>query len=117
MSPPMPPSPPSGPPYSTYFSRRKATAPGPPLPERMKIFAWSRKCMMGDLAGWRANVAHGLRQAQAERDLGLIQCAENCVSSSREWWLSGQSALEGNTGSAEKLPFAGRDGKFPVHWW
>src|SRR5688572_29772069 len=27
------------------FSRRKLTAPGPPAPERMKIFAWSRKCM------------------------------------------------------------------------
>jgi hypothetical protein len=39
MSPPLPPSPPSGPPYSIYFSRRKLTAPGPPVPERMKIFA------------------------------------------------------------------------------
>jgi hypothetical protein len=25
--------------------RRKLTAPGPPAPERMKILAWSRKCM------------------------------------------------------------------------
>ena len=47
MSPPLPPSPPSGPPYSTNFSRRKLTAPGPPAPERMKILAWSRKCMAG----------------------------------------------------------------------
>src|SRR3954447_14802136 len=45
MSPPLPPSPPSGPPNSTNFSRRKLTAPGPPAPERTKIFAWSRKCM------------------------------------------------------------------------
>jgi len=45
MSPPLPPSPPSGPPNSMNFSRRKLTAPGPPAPERMKIFAWSRKCM------------------------------------------------------------------------
>src|SRR5687768_10705655 len=45
MSPPLPPSPPSGPPYSMNFSRRKLTAPGPPAPERMKILAWSRKCM------------------------------------------------------------------------
>ena len=32
-SPPRPPSPPSGPPRGTYFSRRKDTAPFPPLPE------------------------------------------------------------------------------------
>ena len=49
MSPPLPPSPPSGPPYSMNFSRRKLTAPGPPAPERMKILAWSRKCMAAAL--------------------------------------------------------------------
>src|SRR5688500_753781 len=31
------------------FSLRKLTAPGPPAPERMKILAWSRKCMRGDV--------------------------------------------------------------------
>ena len=28
----LPPTPPEGPPKGTYFSRRKATAPSPPLP-------------------------------------------------------------------------------------
>ena len=34
MSPPLPPSPPSGPPNSMNFSRRNATTPSPPSPER-----------------------------------------------------------------------------------
>src|SRR3546814_10071949 len=50
-SPPLPPLPPSGPPYSMNFSRRKETAPGPPAPERMKIFAWSRNCMSAAVMG------------------------------------------------------------------
>src|SRR3954464_1972220 len=58
-SPPWPPSPPSGPPNSTNFSRRKLTAPGPPAPERTKIFAWSRKC-----------IGRRLRHARRERKLG-----------------------------------------------
>src|SRR5579859_2780850 len=49
ISPPLPPLPPSGPPYSMNFSRRNETAPGPPAPERMKILAWSRKCIVIDL--------------------------------------------------------------------
>jgi hypothetical protein len=36
------------------FSRRKLTAPGPPAPERTKIFAWSRKCMNRHIDNWRA---------------------------------------------------------------
>src|SRR4051812_37600926 len=63
MSPPLPPSPPSGPPYSTYFSRRKLTAPGPPAPERMKILAWSRKCMAGHV-GQPARNLNPLRAAR-----------------------------------------------------
>src|ERR1700750_3136253 len=51
ISPPFPPSPPSGPPNSTNFSRRKLTAPGPPAPERMKILAWSRKCISAGQLG------------------------------------------------------------------
>src|SRR5215472_3992114 len=41
MLPPLPPSPPDGPPRGTYFSRRKATHPLPPLPAFTKILASS----------------------------------------------------------------------------
>src|SRR6218665_133126 len=40
--PPRPPLPPLGPPNSTNFSRRKETAPAPPLPERTNTLVWSR---------------------------------------------------------------------------
>ncbi len=40
--PPLPPSPPAGPPSGTYFSRRKATAPSPPLPAFTSIRAVSK---------------------------------------------------------------------------
>src|ERR1035438_9134544 len=36
-SPPLPPSPPLGPPRGTYFSRRKARQPLPPLPALTRI--------------------------------------------------------------------------------
>src|SRR5271166_922195 len=42
MSPPLPPLPPSGPPNSMNFSRRNATTPSPPSPERRWILASSR---------------------------------------------------------------------------
>jgi len=38
---PLPPSPPSGPPRGTFFSRRKLTAPSPPLPEWISMHASS----------------------------------------------------------------------------
>src|SRR5437899_8735553 len=41
-SPPRPPSPPLGPPNSMNFSRRNATQPLPPSPERTYTLAWSR---------------------------------------------------------------------------
>src|SRR5882762_6039772 len=41
MLPPLPPSPPEGPPRGTYFSRRKATQPLPPLPAFTNILASS----------------------------------------------------------------------------
>src|ERR1700746_164337 len=41
MFPPGPPAPPEGPPRGTYFSRRKATQPLPPLPAFTNIFASS----------------------------------------------------------------------------
>src|SRR6266850_2150162 len=41
MLPPLPPSPPEGPPRGTYFSRRKATQPLPPLPAFKNILASS----------------------------------------------------------------------------
>src|SRR5712691_11829805 len=41
MLPPWPPSPPEGPPRGTYFSRRKATQPLPPLPAFTNILASS----------------------------------------------------------------------------
>src|ERR1700722_19727714 len=44
-SPPRPPSPPLGPPNSMNFSRRNATQPFPPSPERMKTLASSRNFM------------------------------------------------------------------------
>src|SRR5258708_330408 len=47
-SPPLPPSPPAGRPYSMYVSRRNATAPRPPLPERMKILHSSRNFIGGE---------------------------------------------------------------------
>src|SRR5215218_4851734 len=50
-SPPRPPSPPSGPPNSMNFSRRKEMAPPPPLPERIKILAWSRNFIIRILYG------------------------------------------------------------------
>src|SRR5690606_10378712 len=45
MLPPAPPSPPSGPPRGTYFSRRKLTAPSPPLPAWTSIRASSKNFM------------------------------------------------------------------------
>src|SRR3954469_2686377 len=42
MSPPLPPLPPSGPPNAMNFSRRSATTPFPPSPERRWILASSR---------------------------------------------------------------------------
>src|SRR3989442_14253262 len=39
--PPLPPPPPSGPPRGTFFSRRKLTAPSPPLPEWISMHASS----------------------------------------------------------------------------
>ncbi len=42
--PPFPPSPPSGPPAATYFSLRKDTAPFPPSPAFIYIFATSTNC-------------------------------------------------------------------------
>src|SRR6266850_440794 len=41
MLPPLPPSPPEGPPRGTYFSRRKAMQPLPPLPAFTNILASS----------------------------------------------------------------------------
>src|SRR6266850_1685893 len=41
MLPPLPPSPPEGPPRGTYFSRRKAMQPLPPLPAFANILASS----------------------------------------------------------------------------
>ena len=76
MSPPLPPSPPSGPPYSMNFSRRKLTAPGPPAPERMKILAWSRKCMGVPLAIIVAKGQRGQRHgSKATRRLAAISSA------------------------------------------
>src|SRR3954469_11334170 len=72
MSPPLPPSPPSGPPNSTNFSRRKLTAPGPPAPERMKILAWSRKCIGPQLSDARREG----NLLAAPRDLGAIHIPE-----------------------------------------
>ena len=46
ISPPLPPSPPAGPPLSTYFSRRQATIPLPPLPETSFIFVLSINCIL-----------------------------------------------------------------------
>src|SRR5712692_1666281 len=45
MLPPLPPSPPSGPPRGTFFSRRKLTAPSPPLPEWTSMRASSMNFM------------------------------------------------------------------------
>src|SRR5689334_17283086 len=47
MSPPLPPLPPSGPPNSRNFSRRNATTPSPPSPERRWILASSRNFIVG----------------------------------------------------------------------
>ena len=49
-SPPFPPSPPSGPPEAIYFSRWKATAPWPPSPALIKIFALSTNIMIPHLS-------------------------------------------------------------------
>src|SRR5262245_54387966 len=46
MLPPRPPSPPSGPPRGTYFSRRKLTAPSPPLPAWTEMRASSTNFML-----------------------------------------------------------------------
>src|SRR6267143_2034882 len=47
MLPPLPPSPPEGPPRGTYFSRRKATQPLPPLPAFTNILASSTNTGLG----------------------------------------------------------------------
>src|SRR5438105_3177413 len=54
MSPPFPPSPPEGPPRGAYFSRRNATAPGPPSPALTWISASSMNCMGDQRASRRA---------------------------------------------------------------
>ena len=64
--PPRPPLPPSGPPNSTNFSRRKLTAPAPPVPERACILARSTNCI-----GFRLVRAQFGQGAVAERRTGF----------------------------------------------
>src|ERR1700741_3255971 len=58
--PPSPPSPPSGPPQGTNFSRRKLTAPRPPLPACTRMVASSTNFM-----GWGARVSPTKNPARA----------------------------------------------------
>ena len=46
MSPPFPPFPPAGPPLSTYFSLLQATAPFPPLPDKIFILDLSKNAAL-----------------------------------------------------------------------
>src|SRR5690606_6479661 len=63
MLPPAPPSPPSGPPRGTYFSRRKLTAPSPPLPAWTSMRASSKNFMSLRTANKKAlPLATGLLQ-------------------------------------------------------
>src|SRR5580700_3938401 len=47
-SPQRPPSPPAGPPFGTYFSRRHAMMPSPPLPASSVIAASSMNCICAE---------------------------------------------------------------------
>src|ERR1700729_3180586 len=63
-SPPRPPLPPEGPPNSIYFSRRNATQPLPPSPERIKTFASSRN-FIGFTVAFSSEVGTGSREENA----------------------------------------------------
>src|SRR5882762_3498920 len=54
-SPPLPPSPPEGPPRGTYFSRRNAIQPLPPLPAFTRILASSMNIRIGEHAAPKKN--------------------------------------------------------------
>src|SRR5205814_2123730 len=74
MSPPFPPSPPDGPPRGAYFSRRNATAPGPPSPALTWISASSMNCMVDQPAspGMRARDASQRARSRRHRQSAAV---------------------------------------------
>src|ERR1700722_16317236 len=67
-SPPRPPSPPAGPPLGTYFSRRHATIPSPPLPASAAIVASSMNCIRKNQKREPRGSLSGRESAEARLD-------------------------------------------------
>src|SRR5882672_1665432 len=122
--PPLPPSPPSGPPRGTFFSRRKLTAPSPPLPEWTSIRASSMNFMKETKKPYRVDRAfvggrmllsrnHAdrllvVRAPKAELDLAVHPCEKGVV-------LADPDIVPGmNTGAALANDNAARRDQLPA---